>query len=90
MIQKRSPHDGRIFHVRASAKGLEIYQRLDQLFAGHSERLGAVQFTPENLEQVNTTLRRLEQFWATPQHLTNQVISPTRSGPGNRQGLWAN
>ncbi len=90
LIQKRSPNDRRSIHVRASDKGLEIYQRLDELFAGHSEGLDAMQFTPENLEQVNTTLRRLEQFWATPQNFTNQVISPTRSEPGNRQGPWAN
>ena len=90
LIQKRSPHDRRSFHVRVSDKGLVIYQRLDELFAGHSERLGAMQFTSENLEQANTTLGRLEQFWATPQHFTNRVISTTRSGPGNRQGPWAN
>jgi len=34
-----------------------------------------VQFTPENFEQAGTTLRRLEQFWATPQHFTNRVTS---------------
>ena len=75
LIQERSAHDRRIFHVRGSDKGLEICQCLDQLFAGHSERLGAVQFTPENLEQADTTLRRLEQFWASPQHFTNRVTS---------------
>ncbi len=75
LIQKRSPHDRRSFHVRASDKGLEIYQRLDELFAGHSERLDAMKFTPENLEQANTTLRRLEQFWATPQQFTSRVTS---------------
>ncbi len=75
LIQKRSPHDRRSFQVRASYKGLEIYRRLDQLLAGHSERLDAMQFMSENLEQANTTLGRLEQFWATPQHFTNRVTS---------------
>ncbi len=75
LIQKRSPHDGRVFHVHASKKGLEIYRRLDQLFGAHCEKLDAAQFTPENFEQADTTLRRLEQFWATPQHFTNRVIS---------------
>ncbi len=73
LIQERSAHDRRIFHVRGSDKGLKICQCLDQLFAGHSERLGAVQFTPENFEQAGTTLRRLEQFWASPQHFTSRV-----------------
>ncbi len=90
LIQERSAHDRRVFHVRASEKGLEIYRRLDQLFGAHCEKLDAARFTPENFEQADTTLRRLEQFWASPQHFTNQVISPTRSGPGNRQGPWAN
>ncbi len=75
LIQERSAHDRRSFHVRASEKGLEIYQRLDQLFGAHCEKLDAAHFTPENLEQADTTLRRLEQFWASPQHFTNRVTS---------------
>ena len=75
LIQERSPHDRRSFHVRAADKGLEIYQRLDRLFQGHSERLGALQFTPETQEQANATLRRLEQFWAAPQHFANRMVS---------------
>ncbi len=73
LIQERSAHDRRVFHVRASEKGLEIYRRLDQLFGAHCEKLDAAQFTPENFEQADTTLRRLEQFWASPQHFTNRV-----------------
>ncbi len=75
LIQKRSAHDRRVFHVHASEKGLEIYRRLDQLFGAHCEKLDAAQFTPENFEQADTTLRRLEQFWASPQHFTNRVTS---------------
>ncbi len=75
LIQERSPHDRRVFHVRASEKGLEIYRRLDQLIGAHCEKLDAAHFTPENFAQANTTLRRLEQFWAMPQHFTNRVTS---------------
>ena len=75
LIQERSPHDRRSFHVRASAKGLEIYRRLDQLFGAHCEKLDAAQVTPENLEQSDITLRCLEQFWATPQHFTYRVAA---------------
>ncbi len=75
LIQERSPHDRRVFHVRASEKGLEIYRRLDQLFGAHCEKLDAAHFTPENFAQANTTLRRLEQFWATSQHFINRVVS---------------
>ncbi len=75
LIQERSPHDGRVFHVHASEKGLEIYRRLDQLFGAHCEKLDAAHFTPENFEQADTTLRRLEQFWASPQHFTSRVTA---------------
>jgi DNA-binding MarR family transcriptional regulator len=75
LIQERSPHDRRSFHVRAADKGLDIYRRLDGLFGSHSDRLVAAQFTVESLDQTNTTLRRLEQFWATPQHLTNRMTT---------------
>jgi DNA-binding MarR family transcriptional regulator len=73
LIQERSAHDRRSFHVRAADKGLEIYRQLDVLFAGHSEKLGAAQFTNEGLEQTCTTLRRVEQFWATAQHFVTRV-----------------
>ncbi len=75
LIQERSPHDRRSFHVRAADKGLEIYQRLDKLFEGHAERLDAQQFTPETQEQANAMLRRLEQFWAAPQHFATRMVS---------------
>ena len=75
LIQERSPHDRRSFHVRAADKGLDIYRRLDALFGSHSDRLIAAQFTVDSLDQTNTTLRRLEQFWATPQHLTNRTTA---------------
>jgi DNA-binding MarR family transcriptional regulator len=84
LIQERSPHDRRSFHVRAADKGLDIYRRLDELFGSHSDRLIAAQFTVDriaaqftvdSLDQTNTTLRRLEQFWATPQHLTNRMTT---------------
>ncbi len=75
LIQERSPHDRRSIHVRAAEKGLDIYRRLDELFGSHSDRLIAAQFTVDGVDQTNTTLRRLEQFWATPQHLTNRITT---------------
>ncbi len=73
LIQERSPHDRRSFHVRAAQKGLEISHGLAALFENHAERLSGAQFTSEGLVQANTTLRRLEQFWATPQHLASRL-----------------
>ena len=75
LIQERSPHDRRSFHVRASEKGVAIYRSLSDLFDSHASRLDGAQFTPEILEETNATLRRLQQFWAAPQQSGARLIS---------------
>lgn len=67
LIQERSPHDRRSFHVRASDKGVEIYRALSTLFDSHAGHLDSAQITKETLEQANALLRRLQQFWSAPQ-----------------------
>ncbi|RMD64954.1 MAG: MarR family transcriptional regulator, partial [Alphaproteobacteria bacterium] len=69
LIQERSPHDRRSFHVRASDKGVEIFRALSTLFDGHAGELANAQVAPDTLEQTNATLRRLLQFWSAPQRL---------------------
>ena len=72
LIQERSPHDRRSFHVRAAEKGLEISRRLDQLFQAQSGMLDDAKLTQDILDSANGTLRRLGQFWATPHRYGNQ------------------
>jgi len=67
LIQERSPHDRRSFHVRASEKGLSIYRKLDELFERHSGRLNDANIAQDALGATNQTLRRVEQFWSVPQ-----------------------
>ncbi len=67
LIQERSPHDRRSFHVRAAEKGLEISRQLDQLFEAQAGKLDNSDLTPEMLNEVNGMLSRLGQFWSTPQ-----------------------
>lgn len=67
LIQERSPHDRRSFHVRAADKGLEISRRLDELFQAQSGKLSDAQLSADTLTEANGILRRLGQFWATPQ-----------------------
>jgi DNA-binding MarR family transcriptional regulator len=67
LIQERSPHDRRSFHVRASEKGVQIYRSLSTLFDGHAGNLASAQLTKESLEAANATLRRMQQFWSSPQ-----------------------
>lgn len=65
--QKRSPHDRRSFHVRASEKGVGIYRALSTMFDSHAEDLERAQINQQTLTDANATLRRLQQFWAAPQ-----------------------
>ena len=75
LIQERSPHDRRSFHVHAAEKGVEIFRNLSALFDGHAENLAAGQFDRESLEAANVTLNRLQQFWSTPQHASPRLTS---------------
>ena len=75
LIQERSPHDRRSFHVHASEKGVEIFRVLSKLFDEHAGKLGAAQFNKEILDEANATLRRLQQFWSAPQHGNARLTS---------------
>ena len=75
LIQERSPHDRRSFHVHASEKGVEIYRALSKLFDEHASKLGAAQFNQEILDEANATLRRLQQFWSAPQQGSARLTS---------------
>ena len=66
LIQERSPHDRRSFHVRASERGLEIYNAVSGLFDRHAEQLSSGDISEQALMESNQALRRLQQFWATP------------------------
>lgn len=68
LIQERSPHDRRSFHVHASNKGVDIYRGLGALFDSHAGELGNAQLTKDLLDSANSTLRRVQQFWAAPRH----------------------
>ena len=75
LIQERSPHDRRSFHVRASEKGVSIFHRLSKVFDDHTGELAAVQIDQESLSGANTLLRRMLQFWASPQRSNSQINS---------------
>ena len=71
LIQERSPHDRRSFHVRAAEKGLEISRQLDQLFEAQAGKLDSSDLSREMLNEINGMLSRLGQFWSTPQRYGN-------------------
>ena len=75
LIQERSPHDRRSFHVRASEKGVEIFRRLSTVFDNHTNELATAQIDQSALDGSNTLLRRLLQFWSAPQRSNSQLNS---------------
>ena len=75
LIQERSPHDRRSFHVRAAEKGVEIFRNLSALFDEHASRLGESHFDKDGLQAVNATLNRLQQFWSMPQHTSTRLTT---------------
>lgn len=75
LIQERSPHDRRSFHVRAAEKGVGVFRNLSALFDEHASQLGENQFDKAGLEAANATLSRLQQFWSAPQHSGTRLTS---------------
>ena len=73
LIQERSPHDRRSFHVRASEKGVSIYRNISALFDQHAAQLADSQLSEEGLDAANHALRRVQQFWATPASMARDL-----------------
>jgi len=61
---KRSEADRRSVRVSLTEKGLEIKELVDELYDRHMVSLKPVgEVTEQDLDTVNTSLRRLERFW---------------------------
>ena len=75
LVQERSQHDRRSFHVRAAPKGLEISKYLDELFQKQASRLDDAQLEEHALVLANGTLTRLGQFWSMPQRFGQHMTS---------------
>jgi DNA-binding MarR family transcriptional regulator len=65
LAQERSPHDRRSVRVRLSDKGLDLRERISQMFERQLEGLEKAGFSDEELVRTNETMRRLERFWST-------------------------
>ena len=75
LIQERSLHDRRSFHVRASDKGLEIYRAISTLFDRQADELSGNQISEDALTEANQALKRLQQFWSTPAGLASRMTA---------------
>ena len=63
LIQERSTHDRRSIRVRLSEKGLGLRTQMNEVFTQHVKALDDHNVGIEALQEVNTSLRRLERFW---------------------------
>ncbi len=65
LVQERSIHDKRSVRVHLSDKGKALNDAMDELYKQHEEKLEAAGLTNERLDQLNETLKDIEQFWTT-------------------------
>jgi DNA-binding MarR family transcriptional regulator len=65
IVQERSAHDRRSVKVRLTPKGLELRQKIAELYDRHVGQLGAGgTLAPDKLGATNAMLKSLEQFWS--------------------------
>jgi DNA-binding MarR family transcriptional regulator len=72
LIQERSVHDRRTFHVRLTDKGRDLRDRLSVMHQRHVEMLGQTTITDTDLQGAAATLRRLERFWIRASDISQQ------------------
>jgi DNA-binding MarR family transcriptional regulator len=64
LSQERSPHDRRMTRVRLSDKGLDLCNRIDDLYQRNAAELAEEVITETQLEATNQTLGSLERYWS--------------------------
>lgn len=63
LVQEKSPHDKRSTRVRLSDKGLNLCQKIDELYLRHIEELKNGEPNEDALADTNASLHALERFW---------------------------
>lgn len=64
LVQERSVHDKRSIRVRLSEKGKELKDAITQMFERHEEMIKGSDINEDALNELNGTLKLLENFWA--------------------------
>lgn len=63
--QERSPHDRRMTRVRLSDKGLDLTQKIDQLYQRNADDLQEGVANEEQLTEINRILVAIERYWSS-------------------------
>lgn len=64
LVQERSVHDKRSIRVRLSEKGVALHNMVSEMFKRHEGMLAGTEITNDKLNNLNSTLKLLERFWA--------------------------
>lgn len=62
LVQERAPHDKRSTRIKLSDKGLQLCQKIDELYQRNVEALSK-EMESSSLQALNKTLTQLERFW---------------------------
>lgn len=65
VVQIPSPHDRRSSHVKLSAKGTSLFNKLDKVLGGHAQTLQDKVAAQGDMTTFVNTLRKLEAFWSS-------------------------
>lgn len=63
LSQERSPHDRRMTRVRLSDKGLDLCERIDELYQRNADELEGEVLSENELVATNQALGSLERYW---------------------------
>lgn len=65
LLQSRSKRDKRTVHLQLTDRGLKVRQRVEDLFDRQASALEpTASVRPDDLQQLNKTVTRLERFWS--------------------------
>lgn len=65
IVQEPSPHDKRSSHVKLSAKGLKLFDKLDDLLELHSKALTHEGIDDKVTKEFKNVLSKLDTFWSS-------------------------
>ena len=65
LIKEKSPHDKRSMRVKLSEKGLELCQKIDELYQRNLASMEKFELDINTFPDLNSRLQKLEQFWTS-------------------------
>lgn len=64
LVQERSPHDKRSTRIKLSTKGLNLCDRIDNLYQKHIDALSKGILSGDEMNTTSKNLKSLEKFWS--------------------------